>query len=287
MSRSPFSCRALLLAALLCLAPRAAFADALPTHLAAPGGVVVIPLFADNAPRPQVSFGGKPVLVQRSQGEWHAVVGVPLDSAAGEQSIEIQPADSEPWQLRFGVDERDYPTQRLTVPNKRHVNPDPLDQKRIAAERKRIGAALARFRDVPDVDLALRKPVEGRTSSAFGLRRYFNGEPRRPHSGLDIAAPSGTPIAAAAAGVVSETGEFFFNGNTVFVDHGQGLVTMYCHMSEIDVAPGAVVAAGDILGKVGATGRVTGAHLHFAVALNDTMVDPTLFLGAPPAPAAN
>lgn len=244
---------------------------------ARPGGVAIVEVGQATEPAPSVTFDGKPVLVYRDGLHWRAAVGLPLDTAPGNVTI-----DSDGRVIEIPVRDFAYQEQRLTVTNQDHVTPDPAQLERIGREREIIDAALVAFRPVTLDGIALAVPAAGPRSSSFGLRRFFNDQPRSPHKGMDIAAAEGTPVAAPRAGIVAVTGDFFFNGNTVILDHGQGLVTMYCHLSEIDVANGDDVTPGDVLGKVGRTGRVTGPHLHFGVYLNGTAVDPALLLPGEP-----
>jgi murein DD-endopeptidase MepM/ murein hydrolase activator NlpD len=265
--------------ALLAAATVAAASPALPRESRVPGGIAILELGDGEAPPGAVIFNDHRAPVLRTADGWVALVGIPLDTAPGVHSARWQPPEEpKPRPLEFSVAPKQYAEQRLTVTNRRHVDPSKEDLERIAEERTRIDTALGTFTADRQPVLALQPPVAGRRSSSFGLRRYFNGQARNPHSGMDIAAATGTPIRSPAPGRVVEAGDFFFNGNTVFVDHGQGVVTMYCHLSRIDVAPGDEVGAGTILGLVGATGRVTGPHLHWGVAVNRALVDPALFL---------
>jgi murein DD-endopeptidase MepM/ murein hydrolase activator NlpD len=244
-----------------------------------PGGIAVIRLPVDIDPS-STRYKDRRILVMREDGNDLAVIGLSLGTKPGRYHLEAKTMQGKPLTIAFNVLAKDYEEQRITIKDKRKVTPEPRDMVRINREKKSINAALEQWSEQDNVVLAFRKPVEGETSSPFGLRRFFNDQPRKPHSGLDIAAPEGTPITAPAPGTIIETGDYFFNGNTVFIDHGQGLVTMYCHMSAIDVAPGARVETGDVIGKIGMTGRVTGPHLHWGVSLNDARVDPVLFLPA-------
>jgi len=238
-----------------------------------PGGIAYIDLGAAEGAAPLITYNNKRVLVRHRDGNWQAVIGVPLGEETGEASISLADGTS----MTFNVNEHAYREQHLEVAQS-YVSLSQENLDRNTGERKVINAALNNYRDVPLDELNLTPPVDGRRSSSFGLRRFFNGEPRNPHSGMDIAAIEGTPISAPRGGLVTSTGAYFFNGNTVFIDHGQGLITMYCHLSEIGVADGQAVDAGETIGLVGKTGRVTGAHLHFGTYLNGTAVDPALLL---------
>jgi murein DD-endopeptidase MepM/ murein hydrolase activator NlpD len=269
--------RILAAVALGAAAPLAAGDIGAPRVSAVPGGVYVTQVGYTVNPAPAARVNGKPAMVVRQGDHWLLVAGIPLDFEPGTLSVEIAPANSPARTLQVQVLPKKYATQQLKVPPGQ-VNLSPEDEARVAKESETVRAALDTFSPNAPATLRLAQPVPGRRSSSFGLRRMFNGEARRPHSGMDIAAPTGTPIKAPLAGRVIDVGNYFFNGNNVIIDHGQGLVTMYCHLSKVGVKTGQPLKAGEVLGEVGATGRVTGPHLHWGVALNGAMVDPALFL---------
>jgi murein DD-endopeptidase MepM/ murein hydrolase activator NlpD len=269
--------KALLLAVLVL--PLAVTAG-LPQPNPVPGGIAIIAVVPDSAPAPLVQFQKQRVLVVRANGMWQAVVGLPLSLEPGEQQLDISERGAART-FAFQVLPKLYETQYLTLTNKRQVDPTAEDLIRITREQALSNHAFATWSEALADDLRFDLPAQGRFSSAFGLRRFFNNQARQPHSGLDIAAPEGTPVLAPAAGTIIDIGNYFFNGNTVFIDHGQGLVSMYNHLSRISVKKGVRVARGQRIGAVGKTGRVTGAHLHWTVSLNNARVDPMLFL--PPA----
>ncbi len=251
-----------------------------PHALAVPGGVARLSL-GPAAERPVVHADGVPVLVLGDAIEWTAIVGIPLAAPVGLARVLVRKAAAPEYALEYRVAPHRYSEQRLTVAP-RTVDLSPEDNARYERERDHQRQVMSVFSTpLPRAqDLRMQVPVPGRRSSSFGLRRVFNGQARNPHSGMDIAAPVGTPVVAPLPGRVIDTGDYFFNGGTVWLDHGGGLLTMACHLSGIDVRVGDMVATGQPYCRVGATGRVTGPHLHWGVMLNRTMVNPALFLPA-------
>lgn len=271
-------CVAALAAAGLALRASAALPEAEPV----PGGIAVIAVGPAKQPAPRAYFDGQRVLVMRDGDSWQAVVGLPLSLQPGMQRIFVggdQAAGGRA--IEFQVGAKQYEEQHLTLANKRQVDPEPRDLRRIERESKILKRAFTTWSERRPASLSFGLPAEGRLSSSFGLKRFFNEQPRQPHSGLDIAGPVGTPVVAPAPGVVIATGNFFFNGRTVLIDHGQGLISMYNHLSRIKVKKGVRVKRGAQIGLRGKTGRVTGPHLHWTISLNDARVDPMLFLPAP------
>lgn len=268
-----------LLASLLFTSSFSAYA--LPEQHLVPGGIALLKI-ANYDQDTKVYFNKRRVAVYPYTGStdkntWIAMAGIGLSTKPGDYAFSIKRADGLSVNTKVTVAKKKYAEQHLTIKNKRKVNPIKQDLKRIASERIRKSKAKKKFTNtLPNVDFIW--PISGRISSIFGLRRFFNEQERRPHSGLDIAAPEGTPIKATASGTVIDSGDFFFSGNMIYLDHGQGLVSMYAHMSKLLVKPGDYVTQGEIIGEVGETGRVTGPHLHFAVIANRTLIDPMFML---------
>ena len=235
-----------------------------------PGGVVQLRLPQSTT---DVFFNE----VQQLRLDNRAIVAVPLATKIGNHVV-IARSEKSTTELQFKVVEKTYREQHLTVENERLVNPLTEDLERIQSESALLRTAYGRFSPMPKRLAPIILPVRGIVTSEFGFRRFFNGQPRNPHSGIDIAAEHGTPVKSPAPGVISVTGNFFFNGNTIVVDHGGGFISMLCHLSQINVRPQQKIERNSILGMVGATGRATGPHLHWSVSLQGTRVDPLIFI---------
>jgi murein DD-endopeptidase MepM/ murein hydrolase activator NlpD len=250
--------------------------QAMPEQALVPGGIALLEL-PDYKHDTKVFFNNKRIAVFPYQDTWIAMAGIDLTTKPGDYEFSIRTTDGLNLNSKVTIKYKKYDEQHLTIKNKRKVNPNEKDNQRIAAESKRKIKARKQYTEIqPTVDFIW--PVTGRISSIFGLRRFFNEQERRPHSGLDIAAIEGTPVKAVADGTVIETGDFFFSGNMIYIDHGQGIISLYAHLSKISVKPGDRIKQGEIIGNVGHTGRVTGPHLHFAVYANQTLIDPAFML---------
>lgn len=215
-------------------------------------------------------------------GGFSALLGVDLDDgpALEELVVSVRYSDQRPDKIfRFPVEilPAHFVRQELTVPDK-YVDLDPETLERVGREKKLIMGAMKPVSPQKIWDTPFLKPVEGEVSGAFGKRRVFNGQARRPHSGEDIAAPRGAPVKSPNMGRVTLVGDFFFTGKSVFIDHGLGLHSMFFHLETINVGPGDRVGKGEIIGTVGSTGRATGPHLHWGMRLNGARVNPISFL---------
>lgn len=251
-------------------------AHAYPEKALVPGGIALLAL-PDYKKGTQVTFDNKQIAVFPYKDTWIAMAGIPLSAKPGDYEFSIKHHNGITLNSRVYVKAKKYEEQHLTIKNKRKVNPNEKDMIRINKERIRKRKAKALRTDhIPRVDFIW--PAEGRISSVFGLRRFFNKQERRPHNGLDIAAVTGTPVKATADGTVIDAGDFFFSGNMIYIDHGQGIISLYAHMDSIKVKAGDSVKQGQLIGAVGATGRATGPHLHFAVFANKTLIDPIFML---------
>jgi murein DD-endopeptidase MepM/ murein hydrolase activator NlpD len=240
------------------------------------GGIAILPI-ADSTT--QVLLAQQPIAIAQQDGHRFAVIGIPLNTNTDTLTVQLQQASGQTESQNIKLSSYNYPEQRLKIANKSQVNPDPEQLARYsreATEQKDIYQSFSPRQSDGFPDFI--QPTQGRYSSPFGLKRFFNDEARAAHSGLDIAAPIGQTVIAPAKGVVVGVGDYFFNGKTILIDHGQGIISMLCHLSQIDVKRGNVLKQGQAIAQVGKTGRATGPHLHWGMSLNDQRVDPLLFL---------
>jgi murein DD-endopeptidase MepM/ murein hydrolase activator NlpD len=267
------------LSLLLLLFPCVLLAEIPVKNTPIPGGIAVID-FETNHSNPKAFYNKVPLYLQHIKDQhWQALVGIPLLTKSGKKTITIQ--DFSTRTFNFEVKKHTYTEQHITLKgkNKKYVNPNLAHMDRINKERPILSNARKVFSDKSLSNGLFTRPVDGITTSPFGLKRFYNGQARRPHTGLDYAGDIGVSIKAPADGKVILAGQFFFNGNAVFLDHGQGLISVYIHMNERLVKQGQYLKQGDAIGTIGQTGRATGPHLHWGIYLNQTVVSPNLLLG--------
>ncbi len=243
-----------------------------------PGGVAVVDFYTNHA-NPKAFYSQVPVYIQHlNDTHWQALIGIPLLAKTGDKQLTIK--DFSTRQITFKVGEHAYQEQHITLSgkNKKYVSPNVSHMDRIKQERPILTKARKTFSDTRIQESVFIRPVSGVTTSPFGFKRFYNGQARRPHTGLDYAGKIGTNIKASASGKVIISDEFFFNGNAIFIDHGQGLISVYIHLNKRLVEPGQIVKQGDTIGTIGQTGRATGPHLHFGIYLNQTVINPNLLI---------
>ena len=255
-------------------------AGALPRESRVPGGVALLRVGDATEPRPAVSRDGVPVWVSRQATQWVAAVGLPLSLQPGEQQVDVRSTDGAARTVTFTVKPKRYPVQHVTLRDQAMVEPPADVMARIERESAHLKALRSQWRETAATDAAFVQPARGRLSGRFGGSRVLNGKPRAPHAGLDVAVMTGTAVLAPADGVILDIGDYYFCGKTMFIDHGNGLLSLFCHLSEWDARVGDSVRKGQAVARSGATGRASGPHLHWSVYLNGTSVEPELFLPA-------
>ena len=240
------------------------------------GGLII----GDAPPGSKILFGDRTIPVTNS-GKF--LIGIDRDAPAAASFVVVGPNGVRETR-NLTIAPRAWQIEKVNGVPQQLVTPDPELLAKIAAENKLMQAARAQLELTPYFESGLIRPAEGRISGVFGSQRVLNGTPRAPHNGLDIAAPIGTPIRAAADGVVALQREnMILTGHSVVLNHGYGLETVYIHMSKIHVSDGQHVKQGDVIGEIGMTGRANGPHLHFGVTWFDTRLDPETVLAVLPA----
>ncbi|MEZ4600906.1 MAG: M23 family metallopeptidase [Syntrophotaleaceae bacterium] len=275
----------LLLAAGPSIAAAAEWSVSLQTRELFPGGVGRVEISpGEKVASASVIWNGSLIrLMPLKKESFTAFFGIPRDEKPGEKTLELTVTGQDGQVTRdmfsFQVLPREFPVQRLTLPESK-VTLDQASLERHQREQRMLEKMFAGLRPDPLWQEAFIIPVEGKVLSQFGFQRILNGKPRSPHSGVDLRAAMGQPVAASAGGVVVLAEEHFFSGKSVYIDHGMGIVTMYFHLSEFKVRPGDRVETGQTIGLAGSTGRSTGPHLHWGARVHGVKVDPLTLTAA-------
>ena len=242
-----------------------------------PGGIKIIN-FQTNFTNPEVYFYKNKVYIKKlSNNKFQAIIGIPLNAKVGIHQITIK--DFGLRKVNFKVNKHKYLEQRITLKKKKekYITPSKKHITRIVAEAKILKSAKIIFSNLT-IKKNFISPTTGIQTGVFGSRRFFNNQPRRPHSGIDIANKLNTDIKSINDGKVILTGNYYFNGKTIFIDHGKGLISVYIHLNNILISQGDSLKKGDIIGKMGKTGRATGVHLHYGILLNQVVINPSLLI---------
>ncbi|MBE8189863.1 MAG: M23 family metallopeptidase [Candidatus Thioglobus sp.] len=270
------------LSLILLLLPNLLLASILVKNTPLPGGVAVID-FTSNHSSPKAFYNKIPLYVQQLKNQrWQVLIGIPLWEKLGTKTITIQDFSSREFAFKVKPAKGSYAEQHIKLKGKKkkYIKPNLAHIDRIKSERPILTNARKTFSPQTLSNGAFIRPVDGITTSTFGLKRFFNGVARRPHTGIDYAGDTGTLIKSPADGKIILVGDYFFNGKAIFIDHGQGLISVYIHLNKHLVKLGQRIKQGDSIGTIGQTGRATGPHLHWGIYLNQTVINPNLLLQA-------